>query len=446
MINYRKEIEKLGLKKELLKEQMQGLYDSVHAESRAFNEDEQTKFDELKAQCGVIDAEAANLSVMQNMEIADSEVVTDANRVADETAQTQSQQPEQFASLGEQLMAVRHAFTPGVRDIDPRLSMVGPNFGAAVTGLSEGITSDGGFLVQTDLVSGLIQPVFEGGQIMSRVMQIPIGPGFNGTKMNAIDETSRKHGSRWGGIRAFWASEAEEKTASKPKLRQIEINLKKLIGLCYATDELLQDAVALEGVIRAGFTDEFIFITEDAIVEGTGAGMPLGVMNAGAKLQISKETSQAATTLIAENVEKMYARMPSRSLATAVWTINQDVWPQIFQFNHSVGTGGVPMFIPAGGLTDTPAGTLLGRPIVPTEYNETLGTAGDIMFADFSQYLFGSKGSMESASSIHVRFIYDEQVFRFVWRVDGQPIPASAITPFKGTKTQSPFIVLQTRS
>ena len=104
------------------------------------------------------------------------------------------------------------------------------------------------------------------------------------------------------------------------------------------------------------------------------------------------------------------------------------------------------MFIPAGGLTDTPAGTLLGRPIVPTEYNETLGTAGDIMFADFSQYLFGSKGSMESASSIHVRFIYDEQVFRFVWRVDGQPIPASAITPFKGTKTQSPFIVLQTRS
>ena len=438
-MNYRKSIEKLGLKKELLRDDMKAQFESIKTEGRAFNEDEQAKFDDIKAQCVDVDSEIQNLRTMADLEIGDENVVTDANQKASEALHAQTKEPERFASLGEQLLAVRAASVQG-STIDPRLTI------GAASGLSEGISSEGGFLVQTDFIADLIKPVFEGGDILSRVSQVSIGPGFNGTKVNAVNETSRKHGSRWGGIRAFWDAEAAEKTKSKPDFRQIEINLKKLIGLCYATEELLQDAVALESVIRQGFTDEFIFVTEDSIVEGTGAGMPLGVMNSGAKLQISKETQQAAKTSVAENIEKMFSRMPSRSLSNAVWTINQDTWPQIFQLQHAVGTGGVPMFIRAGEISQTPAGSLLGRPIVPTEYNETLGTAGDIMFADYSQYLFGNKGTMESASSIHVRFINDETTFRFVWRVDGQPIPTTPMTPFKGTTTQSPFIVLQSRS
>ena len=44
------------------------------------------------------------------------------------------------------------------------------------------------------------------------------------------------------------------------------------------------------------------------------------------------------------------------------------------------------------------------------------------------------------------RFDYDEQTFRFIFRVDGQPWWAAQLTPYKGTNTQSCFVALATRS
>ena len=45
------------------------------------------------------------------------------------------------------------------------------------------------------------------------------------------------------------------------------------------------------------------------------------------------------------------------------------------------------------------------------------------------------------------QFLTDETVFRFVYRCDGQPAIASALTPYKGTgNTLSPFVALATRS
>ena len=54
---------------------------------------------------------------------------------------------------------------------------------------------------------------------------------------------------------------------------------------------------------------------------------------------------------------------------------------------------------------------------------------------------------IQTDMSIHVQFLYDESVFRFVLRVDGQPVRASALTPYKGGSgaTQSHFIVLADR-
>ncbi|KKL21589.1 hypothetical protein LCGC14_2443960, partial [marine sediment metagenome] len=242
----------------------------------------------------------------------------------------------------------------------------------------------------------------------------------------------------------YWASEAETKTKSKPKFRIIELGLNKLIGLVYLTDELLQDVVALESFVTQGFVEEFGFLMDDSLVNGNGVGMPLGILNANTLVSVIKETGQAGT-IVAENIEKMYSRIFSASIGNAKWFINQDCWP-LFQLHHAVGTGGVPMFIPAGGINQTPFGTLLGRPIQPIEQCQTLGTKGDIFLADFSKYITADKGSMKSASSIHVRFINDELVMRFTMRFDGQPVRDTALTPFKGSNTQSAFISLNTRS
>ena len=72
------------------------------------------------------------------------------------------------------------------------------------------------------------------------------------------------------------------------------------------------------------------------------------------------------------------------------------------------------------------------------------------MLCDFSQYIFIDKGGLKSDVSIHVEFVADESVFRFVYRCDGQPVLSSDITPFSAgattaTETLSHFVRVAAR-
>lgn len=343
-----------------------------------------------------------------------------------------------FRGLGDQLHAIYKFAT--TREMDPRLTK-------AASGMNEGIDSQGGFLLQPEVVAGIMNRANEIGQITSRCRKMTIGGQANSMVFNAIDETSRAS-TRWGGIVGYWLAEAGSKTASHPKFRQMTLTLKKVIGAFYATDELLADVPALESLCMGGFAEEIAFQVEDAIYNGNGVGKPLGITNSNCLVTVAKETApaQAADTVLSENIFKMWSRMYAKSRANAVWLINQDIEPQLFGMYKMVGVSGVPVYLPAGGLSQAPYGTLLGRPVIPVEYCATLGDKGDIMLADFSQYVLAEKGGIQSASSIHVNFMTDESVFRLVYRCDGQPLWNSALTPFKGSNTLSPFVTLAERA
>jgi HK97 family phage major capsid protein len=114
----------------------------------------------------------------------------------------------------------------------------------------------------------------------------------------------------------------------------------------------------------------------------------------------------------------------------------------------TIGTGGTTLvaYMPPGGLSANPYATLMGRPVVPVEWCATLGTVGDIILADLRHYVTATKGMIEPNMSIHLRFDYDESVFRFIFRIDGQPWWTAALTPYKGANTQSCFVALATRA
>jgi HK97 family phage major capsid protein len=103
------------------------------------------------------------------------------------------------------------------------------------------------------------------------------------------------------------------------------------------------------------------------------------------------------------------------------------------------------VFQPPNGLAGAPLGTLLGKPINIIEQCETVGTVGDIMLANLGEYVMIDKGGLKSDVSMHVRFLNDEQTFRWTYRVDGQPAWNSALTPYKGSNTLSPFVTLAAR-
>ena len=341
-----------------------------------------------------------------------------------------------FKTLGEQLYSVANA---GRGYTDRRL------IEQKQTGMSEGVPADGGFLVQEDFSSELLKLVFSEGEILSRVHRVPISANSNSLRANYLDEGSRADGSRWGGVLAYWKAEGATKLASNPTFGQILLELNKLIGLCYATDELLQDAVALEAIITWAFQMEFTYQLEAAIINGTGAGQPLGIVNSPAFIAIDEEAGQIADTLVSENIVNMWSRMFAPLRKNAVWLINQDCEPQLHSMYVAVGATGVPVYLPAGGLSASPYATLYGRPIIPVEHCQTVGTVGDVIFADLSQYWFIDKGTMQKATSIHVQFVTDETAFRFVYRADGQSSWPGTLTPANSAVTLSPFIGIESR-
>jgi len=405
-----------------------------NSEERAKARDYLARIKDLEEQLAIqVDIEETEQRT-QDLEKPETRTDTDTeNRNHDE------EHRNHFMSLGEQLMAVAVASSPERSFTDPRL------IHRAASGLNEGVGSEGGFLLQENFASKLIKEVWENGEIPKRLDKMSLSKG-NSMTIPGVDETSRKDGYRQGGIRMYWEEEAGEKTSSKPKYRKIKLTLKKLIGLCYTTDELMEDAVALDSYISSSFTSEMDFKITDGVIHGTGAGQPLGIIPSGCLVTVNKETGQDAATIVAENIVNMWARLKASSRKNAVWLINQDVEPQLFTMGITVGTGGSPVYMPPGGLSASPYGTLFGRPVIPIEQCQTLGTKGDIILGDFAQYQAIDKGSMKQDYSIHVRFIYDEGVFRFVYRFDGQPKLANAITPYKGTNDISHFVTLQART
>lgn len=423
-----KKILEMKAKREDARLKAMAVLNKVEAEDRFLSEEEQKDIDKYEEEIRAWDESIGRAEKLLAIEPEDRS--TEKPEVKPTPAKDNE---KRFASFGEQLMAAYRAAMPGGK-VDERLST------RAASGLNETTPSDGGFLVQQDFVTELLKRTYETGILASKVKKIPISTNANGMKINAIDEDSRANGSRWGGVQTYWEGEADEITASKPKFRQMELSLKKLTGLCYATDELLQDAAALEAVIRQAFAEEFGFKIDDAILSGSGEGEPLGILNSGAIVTVAKEASQTDTITV-ENLIKMWNRLWSRSRANAVWYINQELEPYLY----TLKIGDKPVYIPAGGLSEKPYGTLFGRPVVPIEQCSAAGEVGDIILADIGQYLFIDKGGIKSASSIHVRFLYDENVFRFIYRVDGKPIWTKPLTPYKGSATVSPFVTLAKR-
>ena len=422
-----KKVLEMRAKRENARLKAMEILNKAEKEDRFLSSEEQKEIDKYEDEIRSWDASierAERMIAMEPDEIEEKPEVKTAPK----------NEERKFKTFGEQLMAAYRASMPGGQ-VDNRLTT------RAASGLNESNPSDGGFLVQQDFVSELLKRTYETGILASKVKKIPISTSANGLKINAVDEDSRANGSRFGGVQTYWEGEADKLAGTKPKFRVLELSLKKLTGLCYATDELLQDTAALESVIRQAFAEEFGFKIDDAILTGTGAGEPLGILNSSSLVTVAKESNQTEKITV-ENLIKMWNRVWSRSRNNAVWFINQEIEPYLYTLK--IGT--TPVYVPAGGLSEKPYGTLFGRPVIPLEHCSALGEVGDIILADLNQYLLIDKGGINAQSSIHVRFLYDENVFRFIYRVDGQPIWNKPLTPYKGTVTQSPFVALAKRN
>lgn len=318
---------------------------------------------------------------------------------------------------------------------------------------SEDIGADGGFSVPPEWRGQIMTMVNGEDSLLSRTDMQPIS---GNSIVFPVDETTPWQST--GGIQTYWGKEAAAQTQSKVALQPLSLRLDKLTCLVPVTDELLEDAPAMATYVPSKAGQKLNFKVNDAIINGDGAGMPLGLVNAPCKVTVSKESSQAADTLVAQNILKMYARMPAANRSRAVWLLNQDVEPQLLNLNITfrdlVGSAGIAAgaaaYLPPGGLSGSPYATLMGRPILPTEACGTIGDLGDIIFTDLGAYLTAIKSGgngmgIKSDVSIHLWFDQGATAFRFTMRMAGRPWLSAPISRKSGSNTLSTVVVLEAR-
>ncbi len=341
----------------------------------------------------------------------------------------------EFKSLAEHARAVKDFTTSYGRKVDPRLArLIGTM--KAVQGASEGNPADGGILLEPTLAGQVMQPVHEVGPFYAGASKIPAGENSNSGYILAVDETSRVTGSRWGGLRGYRLAEGDALTKSKPKFRKVQWELKKYGVLVYGTDELLKDARQFSAIVEQGSREELAFMMNDDIYRGLGVSGAQGIMNSSALITVTRDTGSA---IKGADISAMWQRLSLRSKSKAAWYINPDCAAQL---DSLFAVGSTAVLFPYAGYTAEGVRTLYGKPIIETEFNASLNTTGDILLADLGEYIVFEKGGIESASSIHVEFLTDQEVFRYIARMDGSANVASALTPANGSNTTSPFVVL----
>jgi HK97 family phage major capsid protein len=302
----------------------------------------------------------------------------------------------------------------------------------------EAVAADGGFAVPPDFRDTIMKQLEGEDSLMSRC---DVQTSKSNTLTLPQDTTTPWQTS--GGVLGGWSEEGDTITASKPKLGALECKLKKLTALVPLTDELLEDVPAMTGWLESKVPEKFTSLINTAIVSGNGVGKPLGLLSSPCKVTVAAVGGQGAGTFVAKNATDMWARLYAPMRRNAAWLINQDVEPQIQLMVMPGTTPAFPVYLPPGGFSGAPYATLFGRPIIPIEACSALGTEGDVILTDLTQYLVAKKAQgMRTDTSIHLYFDSDHVAFRFIMRLGGQSYWPAPIVRQNGSNTLSPIVTL----
>ena len=305
-------------------------------------------------------------------------------------------------------------------------------------GMVESIPASGGFLVPDQFAEMLLNASLENEIVRPRATVYPMESANINVPMWAGDD----HTSNLSGFQARWMAEEGTAVEDTGTLKMLELIAEKLAVFTKASSELVSDGQNFEMQLAKKLTQVLGWHLDYAFLQGSGAGRPQGILNAASLITISKETGQAAATIVYENLTKMYARLHPECQRNAVWVANSNCVPQLLQLGISVGTGGDHYQV----MNEKDGKfSIFGLPVIFTEKLPTLGTTGDLLLVSCDQYLIGMRKQISIDRSIHAGWSTDQVAFRTIVRATGRPSWTAAITP-KAGDTLSWAVVIETRS
>jgi HK97 family phage major capsid protein len=333
-----------------------------------------------------------------------------------------------FPSFADFAFAVRRAAETNNRDPDRRLIV------AAAATMQEGNGADGGYLVPPDLRAEVVRAVLAETSLLGRTDR---QTAKSNSLVIPLDASAAWQTS---GPQATPEPEGAALAQSKGVFQSRTVRLHSLKTLVPASSELFDDAVGLTAYLRAAVPARMDFKVTDWLLNGTGAGQPLGVLKSPCKITQTKEGGQAAGTVVYANVQKMWGRLHSPSKARAVWIVHSDAETAL---QGMIAPTGAPALVYP---PDSPYGFLFGRPVLVSEAAQPLGTEGDVTLVDPLGILTATReGVVREDFSMHVFFDFDLSAFRFTMRVGGISWWAAPVARYRGGPTVSTVVTLESR-
>jgi HK97 family phage major capsid protein len=416
-----------------------GLNAAAAAADRDLTAEELTQFDAHMAEAESLQA---NIERAERLEAADLGVEVGADARIEVGVDRATLDPKGgFKSSGEFFKAVKGAAMSQQTGhaIDKRL-LIGAAAPGAGTYMNEGNGADGGYAIPPDFSREIWRASLEEGSLLPMTANTEV---TGNSMVFPKDETTP-----WGGagVQAYWRGEAAQVNASKPVLGTDMQRLKELMVLVPVTNELLEDAPALGSYLAPLASERIQWKANEAILFGPGGGQPYGALTGGSLVTVAKESGQAAASIVQMNISKMRSRLKTGELKNAIWIGNPDILPAL----EGMTVGQIPIFLPPGtGLREGGYdGTLNGRPLILSEHANALGAQGDLSLVSLKGYRTITKANgIQTDTSMHLYFDANATAFRFIFRMDGQPIMTAPITPPQGksTNTRSYFVTLGAR-
>ena len=296
--------------------------------------------------------------------------------------------------------------------------------------------TQGGFLIPQQFVPELIQ--FRG--ILANVFDLcmRITPSGAPVVIPALDmDTTPTDGAAYyGGAVATIVGENTALSATAPAYKQVTLTPRTLGVFARASwliTQLESPDLTIRSAVLTPMQRALEWAIERYVINGSGVGQPVGVINA-ANTGRYLESRATASTITLADVTEMYARQLNPQ--NAVWIASPSTLPALLAMAAS------NVIAWNRDLTQGPPALLLGRPLYFSSAMPTLGSAGDIAFVDFSQYALVMSDQVAIDVDTSAGFASAQIAFRILAAFDGRPT-VDAIVPYpSGTFDQSFYVVL----
>lgn len=297
------------------------------------------------------------------------------------------------------------------RDINALVSM---------KAMSEGIDSDGGFLVPEEMATDLTRIAENVGLIRKLSRRIPMTRETMNLPIlgNAATVT--------------WDGEGNSGSDTAPTFANVKLHAKKATGLAPITNELLEDAnIEVTSMLMELFGEALATAEDTQGLVGTGSPFTGILQNTGVNVTTMGSTKTAFTDVTLANLRDMVSQIKMTALPGSVWVMSPTVFgtvQKIQENNQSIVTFQNPI-VPNtinGGLL-VPAGYIWGYPVYVSEVmpavSATAVSTKFIIFGNFRYFFFGDRKSMAFDLSPHATvgsinaFASNQSIVRVIERV-----------------------------